>query len=120
LSYVLAQLNAGVSHAALTRYFMNAASKSTRTISAQAFVNALYMTAASRPPSAVGMAYWLGQLNSGRSREQVAQMFQATNGMLPPPTITWANPADIVYGTALSGAQLNAAASIPCPCGKAA
>ena len=27
------------------------------------------------------------------------------------PTITWADPADIVYGTALSGAQLDAAAS---------
>ena len=29
----------------------------------------------------------------------------------PTPTITWANPADIVYGTALSGTQLNASAS---------
>ena len=29
------------------------------------------------------------------------------------PTITWANPADIVYGTALSGTQLDAAASVP-------
>ena len=29
------------------------------------------------------------------------------------PTITWANPADIVYGTALSGTQLNATASVP-------
>ncbi len=29
------------------------------------------------------------------------------------PTITWANPADIVYGTPLSPAQLDAAASIP-------
>lgn len=28
------------------------------------------------------------------------------------PTITWANPSDIVYGTALSGAQLNATASV--------
>ena len=27
------------------------------------------------------------------------------------PTITWANPADIVYGTALSGTQLNATSS---------
>ena len=113
LSYALAQLNAGVSHAALTRYFMNAVSKSTRTISAQAFVNALYATVASRPPSAVGLAYWLGQLNSGLSRDQLAQRFQATNGMLPAPTITWANPAGIVYGTPLSSAQLNATASVP-------
>jgi len=29
------------------------------------------------------------------------------------PTITWSNPADIIYGTALSGTQLNAAASVP-------
>ncbi|MBI2757319.1 MAG: hypothetical protein HYX49_01420, partial [Chloroflexi bacterium] len=28
------------------------------------------------------------------------------------PVITWANPADIIYGTALSGTQLNAAASV--------
>jgi len=29
------------------------------------------------------------------------------------PTITWANPASIVYGIALSGTQLNATASVP-------
>ncbi len=29
------------------------------------------------------------------------------------PTVTWANPAGIVYGTALSGTQLNATASVP-------
>src|SRR5262249_46201195 len=29
------------------------------------------------------------------------------------PTITWSNPADITYGTALSGTQLNAPASVP-------
>ncbi len=29
------------------------------------------------------------------------------------PTITWNNPADITYGTALAGAELNAAASVP-------
>jgi len=29
------------------------------------------------------------------------------------PTITWNNPADIVYGTALSSTQLNATASVP-------
>ncbi|MGO9750201.1 MAG: MBG domain-containing protein [Solirubrobacteraceae bacterium] len=29
------------------------------------------------------------------------------------PTITWANPAAIVYGTALSGTQLDATASVP-------
>ena len=29
------------------------------------------------------------------------------------PTVTWANPAGIVFGTALSGTQLNATASVP-------
>ena len=29
------------------------------------------------------------------------------------PTITWNNPANITYGTALSGTQLNATASVP-------
>ena len=29
------------------------------------------------------------------------------------PTITWSNPAGITYGTALSGTQLNATASVP-------
>ena len=28
-------------------------------------------------------------------------------------TITWANPADIIHGTALSGTQLDATASVP-------
>jgi hypothetical protein len=28
------------------------------------------------------------------------------------PTITWATPADLVYGTALSATQLNATASV--------
>ena len=29
------------------------------------------------------------------------------------PVITWANPADITYGTALSATQLNATATVP-------
>ena len=29
------------------------------------------------------------------------------------PVITWSNPADIVYGTALGSTQLNATASVP-------
>jgi uncharacterized protein YjdB len=29
------------------------------------------------------------------------------------PVITWATPADLVYGAALSGTQLNATASVP-------
>ena len=34
-----------------------------------------------------------------------------TSGSPTTPTITWANPADIVYGTALSGTQLDATAT---------
>jgi hypothetical protein len=34
-------------------------------------------------------------------------------GLLPDPVITWANPADIAYGTALSVLQLNATANVP-------
>ena len=43
----------------------------------------------------------------------------STSGTLPlavtkaTPIITWANPGDITYGTALSGTQLNATASVP-------
>jgi len=31
---------------------------------------------------------------------------------IPPISITWPSPADIVYGTALSGIQLNATANV--------
>ena len=47
------------------------------------------------------------------------QFGASTSGTLPltvgkaTPTITWANPADITYGTALSGTQLDATASVP-------
>jgi uncharacterized repeat protein (TIGR01451 family) len=40
----------------------------------------------------------------------VARGFQIAKAT---PSITWGNPADIVYGTALSGTQLNATASVP-------
>jgi hypothetical protein len=113
LNYALEQLSAGVSHAALQRDFMDVVSRSPKRVSALAFVNALYATIGGRPPTPVGQAYWLGQSNSGLSRKQVFQMFQATNGVLPPPTINWADPTGIVYGTPLSSAQLNAVASVP-------
>lgn len=113
LNYALEQLNSGVSHAALKREIMDAAATSSKKVSAPAFVNGLYGAIGSRSPTPVGQAYWLGLLKSGVSRKQVSQMFQASNGMLPPPTITWYNPASIVYGTPLSSAQLNAFASVP-------
>ncbi len=36
----------------------------------------------------------------------------SSSGLITP-TITWSNPASITYGTALSGAQLNATANVP-------
>lgn len=38
---------------------------------------------------------------------------RAINPVKATPTITWANPATITYGTALSATQLNATASVP-------
>jgi hypothetical protein len=40
-------------------------------------------------------------------------MFQASAGFLPAPIVTWADPFDIVYGTALNYDQLNATANVP-------
>src|SRR5439155_814360 len=40
------------------------------------------------------------------SKDVVINVLKAT------PTITWSNPADITYGTVLSGTQLNATASV--------
>src|SRR5439155_1290781 len=37
----------------------------------------------------------------------------AINVLKAAPVVTWAAPADIIYGTALSGTQLNATASVP-------
>ena len=47
--------------------------------------------------------------NAGDSPESVPVAGTATQGT---PVITWANPAAITYGTALSGTQLNATASV--------
>ena len=44
---------------------------------------------------------------SGTSRNVTINVSEAT------PTITWSNPADITYGTALNNTQLNASASVP-------
>lgn len=113
LSYALKLLATGVSHAALTRDFTDLGSKSDKKVSDQAFVSALYATIAGVAPTAVGQSYWQGLLTSGDNRTQVQQMFEASHGLLPPPTITWATPAPITYGTPLGPAQLNATASVP-------
>ena len=112
LSYALEQLDSGLSQAALKREFVNATSKSSKTVSSVAFVNGLYATLGARPATPAGQAYWLGLVDSGVSRSAVANRFQATNGMLPAPTITWPTPGPIVYGTVLGVAQLNAQASV--------
>ncbi|MBV8857388.1 MAG: carboxypeptidase regulatory-like domain-containing protein [Acidobacteria bacterium] len=57
-----------------------------------------------------GTAHWTfaGDANHNPSAGDVQIVItQAT------PTINWANPADIVYGTALGAAQLNATANVP-------
>ena len=48
-----------------------------------------------------------GELHDGDARPSRSTSLKAT------PTITWATPADITYGTALSATQLNATASAP-------
>ena len=93
LNYALAQLDSGLSQAALKREFINATTKSPRSVSAIAFVDGLYATLGGRPPTPTGQAYWVSLLNSGMSRNAVSNAFQASNGMLPAPTITWPTPA---------------------------
>src|SRR2546428_406576 len=44
---------------------------------------------------------------NGASKDVAINVLKAT------PSITWSNPADITYGTVLSGTQLNATASVP-------
>jgi hypothetical protein len=46
-------------------------------------------------------------LNTSMTTKDASGEQQAT------PTLTWRNPADIVYGTSLGGTQLNATASVP-------
>ena len=113
LSYALQLLSSGVSKATLKRNFKALAAKPSHKNSDEAFVSALYSTIAGRGATAAGQAYWQGLLASGESRPQVQAMFQASGGLLPPPTIIWAPPTAITYGTALGPAQLDATASVP-------
>jgi len=55
----------------------------------------------------IGISELAAENNAAPNVDQAFTVNQAT------PIITWANPADITYGTALSGTQLNAAASVP-------
>jgi len=53
-------------------------------------------------------AFYDGDINFSASNTMITQV---VNKALP--VITWNNPVDILYGTALSGVQLNATASVP-------
>jgi len=113
LSNSLQLLASGVSHKALTADFKDVTSKTGKGINDQAFVTALYVTIAGKSPTSVGLAYWQGLLASGHSRSRVQQVFSAFDGLLPAPTVTWADPANIVVGTPLGSTQLDATASVP-------
>jgi hypothetical protein len=102
-----------LTQSALRNDFNIVVSKTGNRVSAPRYVNALFATIGGRPPTPVSQAYWLGLANSGLSRQQLRQRFQSSNGTLPQPTLTWTNPASIVYGTPLSSDQLNATASVP-------
>jgi hypothetical protein len=50
--------------------------------------------------------------DSAGSFESVVHVTVSSSGLITP-TITWAKPASITYGTSLSGTQLNATANVP-------
>jgi hypothetical protein len=52
---------------------------------------------------------FLADMESGGTNMLVTWTLEISGGAFP--TLTWPNPADIAYGTALSGAQLNATAT---------
>jgi MBG domain-containing protein len=58
-------------------------------------------------PSAVGASFAGDALYASTTGSGTLIVSKAT------PTLTWNNPGDIVYGTALSSTQLNATASVP-------
>jgi hypothetical protein len=112
-SYALRQLASGVSRNALAADFKAVTSRTGKGITDQNFVTALYATIAGESPTSVGLAYWQGLLASGDSRSQVERLFSTVDGFLPAPEITWAEPANITFGTPLGSAQLDATASVP-------
>jgi hypothetical protein len=56
-----------------------------------------------------------GLITATASSPNFSNNVSATDNVIfqQPPTITWPTPANIVYGTALSGTQLDATASVP-------
>ena len=83
-----------MSEKSLTANFKAISSKTGKGITSQAYATALYVVIAGHSPTLVGLAYWQGMLNSGDSRSLVQQMFLASDGLLPAPTITWADPVE--------------------------
>ena len=56
----------------------------------------------------------VGDVHADRHGElHTATKTVSINVLKATPVITWATPADITYGTALSATQLNATASVP-------
>ncbi len=72
-----------------------------------------YLTSQGGPPGTrFPLAY--AQYNDAVGLQAVQDWVNVTTpSSLSVPTITWANPANITYGTALSGTQLDATASVP-------
>ncbi len=74
-------------------------------VSGQASFSISTLTAAASPHAIV--ASYSGTSAYAPSSAGVSQIVNKTT-----PTITWPNPADIAYGTALTGTQLDASASV--------
>lgn len=93
-------------------------------ISGQLTVSAAGVVRLVGKPTAPGTpGYWQGQLSASKntiiangtwSTEYPGNPeFMVLTRGIATPVLTWANPAAIVYGTALSASQLNAKASVP-------
>lgn len=78
LSYWITQLDQGASLTAVANAFMNSPEFKAiygNNVSNTAFINELYANVLNRAPDTAGNAFWLDQLNSGNSREQVLASF---------------------------------------------
>ena len=74
---------------------------------------ATYDPSALAPGNHTVLASFAGGLVGGVTLAGSTSNPQTLNVGKATPTIDWQNPADIIYGTALSSAQLNATASVP-------
>jgi len=62
---------------------------------------------------AAGTTYYWQVIAHNSGGTSTGPVWSFTTGSKTTPTITWSTPASIVYGTPLSGTQLNATASVP-------